>query len=280
MVKKQYGLLGWQIQHSLSPAMHNAAFAADQVPAYYQLYDVVPADIQKMWVQLEQHQLLAGLNVTTPYKNWVFNELVANGLYLDQPAQLSQSVNTLVRTANGEWQGYSTDGLGFWQSVQSQSPKSVLLVGMGGAARAIIVTKPAQVELTVASRLSRRFTAHADFVAAHKLGPLLSLNQVETVLPQVDLVVDATTVGIGKQQSILSSDQLKKTPEQAHMIDLKYQYAVTPFMKAGLAANRHVENGLSMLIEQGRLSYALWQGYLPTKSVFKMAIQREHQQGD
>lgn len=275
MANAKYGLLGWQIQHSLSPVMHNAAFRAEGLAADYRLYEVAPQKIAEFWQSLEADPQLVGLNVTTPYKKWVFDQLVAQQAYLDESARLGQSVNTLVRSKSGAWQGYSTDGLGFWQAAMAWQPKQVLLLGVGGAARAIIKAQPEGVNLMVANREGEHFQGYADFIAAQGLPPLRTLDQVDAILPQVDLVVDATTVGATSFAAILRSEQIKKTAPTTRIVDLKYHQSVTPIMALAKEVGRPTENGLGMLIEQGRLSYALWQGHLPAKEFFVAALHKQ-----
>ncbi|HOU59813.1 MAG TPA: hypothetical protein PLS59_10245, partial [Kiritimatiellia bacterium] len=94
-----YALLGHPVAHSLSPAMHNAAFKALRLPAHYSLLDVTPGDIPRTLPELQTRQY-GGLNITIPHKEAAYQFLAANG-QLTATARLLRAVNTVVFRRNG-----------------------------------------------------------------------------------------------------------------------------------------------------------------------------------
>lgn len=258
---QQYGLIGSQIAHSLSPRLQNLAFAKAHVAANYALYDINPTDfdvaIQPILADLN------GANVTTPYKQAIMAKLDE----VTPLAQKTQAVNTVYRDKHGRLIGDTTDGKGFWLALQYQigvlTGQHVLLIGCGGAARAIMAAKPSDVTLTVANRPSDHFDEYAKVTQTLLEQPLDDLSQIDALLNQMSVIVDATTVGMHDDQTILSEKQMRATQAQVNIIDLKYNHMVTPLMRLAQECHRENFNGLAMLVGQGCLSQKSWTGYQP-----------------
>ncbi|KRN76663.1 shikimate dehydrogenase family protein [Weissella minor] len=264
---QQYGLIGRQIQHSLSPKLQNAMFAQEHLDANYTLFDIESNYFETNITQLLSQ--LSGANVTMPYKQQIMP-------YLDDVsdrARETASVNTLYYDQRGRLIGDTTDGAGFWWAVAqlplTQTINQVLLIGCGGAARSIMAAKPNEINLTVASRNSENFSRNQVVVDRLLQIPLQALSAIS--LADYDLIIDATPVGMFDETSILTTQQIAQIPKTGIVIDLKYNKKITPLMAL---AQQHVPafNGLGMLVGQGGLSHELWTGYRPELSELMKVI--------
>ncbi|MBM7617173.1 shikimate dehydrogenase [Weissella uvarum] len=252
-----YGLIGWQIQHSLSPKIQNRAFASEHIAANYELFDLSPDNFSERLPQLLNH--LVGANVTTPYKHEIMP-------YLDAVTEISkktQAVNTIYRDQAQRLIGTTTDGAGFWLAVSESLSRQahVLLLGAGGAARAIMAAKPAGILLDVVNRPGANFDEHAQQVNQLLSQPLKTLDQVS--LDAYQLVIDATTVGMFNQQTALTAAQMAQLQPGTLVFDLKYNQPVTPILQLAQAAGYSIKNGWSMLVGQAVLSHEIWTGNRP-----------------
>ncbi|MBJ7681336.1 shikimate dehydrogenase [Weissella confusa] len=265
MATTRYGLLGYPARHSKSPAMHNAAFKQAGIYAQYDAYEVAPNALAATFKSLVASGV-AGFNVTMPFKEAIM-------LYLDDLTPLARrlsAVNTVV-IRDGKTIGDSTDGAGFWRTLREPADQ-VILIGTGGAARAIMATAPKSVTLHVFNRQSERFPEKAAMVNDLAGVELHDLEEIGVYLPYADLIVNATNVGMQSDVSILSTEQFYETQPDVQVVDIIYKKEPTPFVAAARAAGRQADDGLAMLIGQGALSFEQWTGQLPDINVMKQAI--------
>ena len=265
MATTRYGLLGYPARHSKSPAMHNATFKQAGIDAQYDAYEVAPNALAATFKSLVASGV-AGFNVTMPFKEAIM-------LYLDELTPLARrlsAVNTVV-IRDGKTIGDSTDGAGFWRTLRDPA-NQVILIGTGGAARAIMATAPKSVTLHVFNRQSDRFAEKAAMVNDLAGVELHDLEEIGMYLPYADLIVNATNVGMQSDVSILSTEQFYETQPDVQVVDIIYKKETTPFVAAARAAGRHADDGLAMLIGQGALSFEQWTGQLPDINVMKQAI--------
>lgn len=250
---QKYGLIGDPIAHSKSPQIQNAALQACQINGQYTLLNT-PGEAISTIVERLRADNIAGFNVTTPFKQAIIPFVDT----LDVSAAQIEAVNT-VKNINGQWVGYSTDGAGFWQSIPGDTTGlNIALIGAGGAAKAIISACPSAVNLTVFNQLSPRFTSHQvelQRLFACELQPLTAL---EPVLPTIDILINATSVGLTDDQSILTLAEVGQLPPHALVIDLIYRQAQTTLMQAAVQTGHRVMGGLPMLSHQGALSFTIW----------------------
>ena len=261
----QYGLLGYPARHSKSPAMQNAAFAQAGIDANYQIFEVAPDHLTDKFTEL-LHAGVQGFNVTMPYKTAIMP-------LLDEITPLAQrlaAVNTVV-VQDGRTIGDSTDGPGFWQSL-NHTVKTVVIIGTGGAARAIMATAPTGVMLQVFNRYSAQFIDKAAIVAELTGTSLHDLATIDDYLPMADLIINATNVGMQDETAILSTSQLQTTQPTVVVVDIIYKNEPTPLMMAAQAANRQARDGLDMLIGQGALSFEQWRQVKPNIKTMQEAL--------
>lgn len=263
-----YGLIGYPVEHSKSPVMQNQAFRLARIDANYQLFPIAPQNLATALPQLVAKGI-KGLNVTMPFKQAVVP-------YMDELSDLSKRlgvVNTIT-ISDGRLFGDTTDGQGFWTTIK-QVPKQTIIIGTGGAAQAIIASAPKTTQVHVFNRMNEKFVAKADALAHFMKEPLHDLATITQYLPTADLIVNATSVGMNGEPSLLSPQQFSLTPRQAKVVDIIYKTDDTPFVAAAKQANRAATDGLAMLAGQGALSFAAWTGIFPDQQRMLAAISKE-----
>jgi len=241
--------------------MHNAAFAAMGLDWVYVAFPV-PRSHGEAAVRGIPDLGLAGLNVTMPHKQ---DAARACDVLMGDAAALG-AVNTIVADRDGVLRGSSTDGPGFLRALADEGfdpqAKSALVLGAGGAARAIaLALGGAGSTVTVAAR---RVDA-ARGVAALAGGDGTSLADME--LDAFDLVVNATPLGMNGEPPPIDADRLR--PGQ-FVYDTVYPHD-TPLLDAARQRNVECAGGLGMLVHQGALSFELWTGQEAPLDVMRRA---------
>jgi shikimate dehydrogenase len=261
-------LLGHPVGHSLSPAMHNAAFRALGLPHSYEALDVtaeaLPAAVQRI-----RNGEALGANVTVPYKEAVM-KLVDTW---DGPTAEVGAANTLSRTTDGRRLiASNTDVVGFEYATHGLAFEDarVLVLGAGGAARAVIAVlfrRGAHVRL--ANRTVERARTLARSVA-HPVDSELRVVDWDTRadLADVDVVVNATSLGL-RGEDPLAGATLRKG---LVVIDLVPTAGATPLVTRARAAGADVVDGLPMLLQQAASSFRIWTGHDAPVDVMRAAL--------
>ena len=265
-----FALLGHPVGHSLSPAMHNAAFKALGLRAHYALFDVPPGGIPRALEELRA-QHYGGLNVTIPHKEAAYRHLAARHA-LSDTARALRSVNTVVFRPDGSLLGDNTDAPGFLDALKESfraSPRGqrVLLLGCGGAGRAVALTC-ADIHLAARRRLllALRQTAPGLPVAGVSLDP----RRLAARACECDLLIQATPVGMKPgDPSLLPPEAFRKGQL---VFDLIYNPAETPLLATARAAGARTANGLGMLLHQGARAFHLWTGRKAPVPVMRAAL--------
>ena len=228
-------LLGKPVSRSLSPRMQNAAFAAAELPWRYEALEVEPEGLEAAVRGLD-----VGANVTIPYKVAVY-DLCAE---VDEAARRAVSVNTLV-VRDGQVFGASTDGLAVTGALGDVAGTHALVLGAGGAARAVVsALEAAGAEVSIASR-SGEWPPDAS---------------------RADVIVNATPV----------KDALLVEPRRDQaVVDLAYNAdgsATALVAAANLAGCLTVVDGLEILVRQGAASFEFWTGLEAPVDVMRAAV--------
>jgi shikimate dehydrogenase len=270
---KIYGVLGYPVRHSFSPAMHNAAFKALNINAEYKLFEIKPQELVSFLGSLRDKNIL-GLNVTIPYKEKVIS-------YLDnisENAKLIGAVNT-IKVSDKGLEGFNTDGEGFLKHLTEDlgfnpKDKNIAIIGAGGAARAISVY--------LSKARARRLNIY-DLDKAKLLVLLKSLRDnfkdleirqansiAELDIKNCDLLINATPVGMKLADPCL----VNATAIRQHLLvyDLIYNPKETKLFKLAKENGARTSNGLGMLLYQGMLSFEIWTGQKPLKEVMQKAL--------
>jgi shikimate dehydrogenase len=259
-------LIGSPVAHSLSPAIHNAAFRANEMDWVYVAFDVAPGRAAQA---LEAIRVLGlrGLSVTTPHK-----EDVAAGVDALGPAAASlRSVNTVVVTDSGCLVGYSTDGDGVAAALAAAGTPVggvvVAVIGAGAAGRSVIdaVGRAGAADIIVVNRTAARAEEAARLARAARVG-------AATDVAAADVVVNATSVGF--DSDLVPFDPALLRPHQV-VVDLVYHPLETSLLQAARAAGCRVVDGLATLVHQAVRQQELWTGRRPDASVMRAAALAE-----
>ncbi|HEY3094909.1 MAG TPA: shikimate dehydrogenase [Nitrososphaera sp.] len=265
---KTFCIIGDPIQHSLSPGMQNAAFAALGLNCTYIAFRV-PANELKESIESLRNINIAGFNVTVPHKVEVMKHLDE----LDASAKKAAAVNT-VNNIEGIFRGYNTDIDGFIEPLHGRhvdfSGTRVLLLGAGGAARAVMAG------ISQESGVAKVIIANRDMRKADELAKIgtglglkcetLPLEKVQDVSPECDLIVNATTLGLNNERSVINQEHIKKG---SIVYDIVYRPIVTDLIENAKYAQATVVYGYEMLIEQGAKAFEIWTGLPAPREAMK-----------
>lgn len=294
---KVFGIIGYPLGHSFSPAMHNAAFAKT---GYNGVYVAFP---QKNLLQLK-HALnlfnIQGLSVTIPHKRRVFRMVD----HIDPLAVQIGSLNTLVKNPNGLWEGYNTDGMGAVQAIEESgfdiANKKILIVGNGGSARGIAFAlarkQPALLSFLARKQMpSQKLKQGLKMLKAAPKIELLQLpNQkwsrivkkehivdVPQKLEKFDLIIQTTPAGMKghplEKVSLLPKDFL--FPHQV-VFDIVYNLPITPLVDLSKRQKMKIIPGYKMLLWQGVLQFELFTNITaPVQAMEKALLKAMKQEG-
>lgn len=259
-------MIGSPIRHSLSPAIHNAAFAHLGLDWAYLALEVASGDVPEALAGMRALGI-AGLSVTMPHK-----EAVAAACdELSPAARRLRSVNTVVLQEQ-RLAGFSTDGDGFVASLLDAgcdpSGRRFLVLGAGGAARSVIqaLQVAAAGQVIVVARRPEAAQAATD------LGGSSARTGSAADIPLVDVVVNATPLGMADTagRNAVPVDPALLRPEQV-VVDLVYHPIRTPLLEAAEKAGARAVDGLGMLVHQAAAAFSLWTGHEAPVEVMKLA---------
>jgi shikimate dehydrogenase len=266
-------VIGSPVRHSLSPAIHNAAFAAAGADWVYVALEVVAG---RGAAALEAMKTLGigGFSVTMPLK-----EEIADAVDVIDPAAASlRSVNTVVVLDDGRLSGYSTDGSGFVSSLRSDAgfdPENarVVVVGAGAAARAVIdaLARTGAADIAVVNRTPERA------VEAVGLAGAVGRPGRPSDIAAADLVINATSMGMGADplDPAAVPFPLDGLADGTLVADLVYHPLETALLTAARHRGARTLDGLGMLVHQAAIQQELWTGVRPDVAVMRVAAEAE-----
>ena len=272
------GLIGSPVEHTMSPAMHNAAFEEMGLDYRYVAFEVDGGDIGAAVAGMRALKI-RGLNVTIPHKVSVIPCLDE----LDDLADKIGAVNTIVNDA-GVLKGYNTDATGFLGSLLEKGVepdgKNVVLLGAGGASRAIsfilarrgahlvILNRIEELDWAVdlAARISEAFGEEVEALE-------MTEANLAGELKGADILVNATSVGM--------SPRVDGTPVPAGLLkggltvfDVVYNPLQTRLLKEAEVAGARAISGVDMLIWQGVLAFEKWTGLRPPVELMRNEVMK------
>ncbi|RKY31973.1 MAG: shikimate dehydrogenase [Candidatus Omnitrophota bacterium] len=287
-----YGLLGYPVKHSLSPVMQNAAFKTLPINAEYRLFEVRPEDLEEFLLSDKPAQDtegnsvaksdIFGFNITIPHKVKA-REILEKKFPLDNKkqevpeneyyVQLSGAINT-VKRETGSLKYYNTDASGFLRSLRQDlkfetKNKNVLVIGCGGAGRAVIASLTWERREGVAKIYINDVNQEATNSAREHFSKLsrfsylkdklkfISSDEIPHIIKECHLLVNATPIGMkGEDASIVDKSLLHKG---LFVYDLVYyKQGTTRLMKDASSLNLTCASGLEMLLYQGADAFELW----------------------
>lgn len=244
-----YGVFGNPVAHSLSPVMHNRAFAETGVNGAYLAFEVT--DIQAAVAGLRALGM-RGASVTIPHKVRVMDYLDS----VDETAARIGAVNTIVND-NGFLKGYNSDGLGAVRALGEKTPLNgadVTILGAGGAARAIGFAVTAEgARVTVVNRTEERGKRLARELGAD-FRPLTGLQGLEC-----EVLINTTSVGMAPMIDALPFDE-ELIERRALVMDIVYNPLKTKLLQRAEAIGCSTIDGVAMFVYQGGFQFELWTG--------------------
>lgn len=301
---KKYGLIGHPVKNSLSPVIQKEAFLSENIDAEYVLYDVLPKSLNDFLNKAAAEEI-RGLNVTMPHK-----ENVMKYVECDEISKKIGAVNTLL-LKNGKYTGYNTDAWGFYDSLKNHVSdifrKEILIIGAGGAARAIaysLINEGASI--SIVNRTEKRSeslvkeinkTNDKKYLNESKYSKFSILKKNEMTLENLskfDIFINATSLGmndsdlspwnflieeaadgfLNDSNDILNNILNNILNSKKVLFDVVYSKNITPYLSEGKKRNAICIDGKEMLLNQGARSFEIWTGKKANLEKMKNALER------
>lgn len=251
------GLIGWPVEHSISPAMHNAAFKALDMDWSYDAM-AIPPDIVKYGVIEPMRHGYIGVNVTIPHKQEAMRLVTP-----DEVARAIGAVNTIDFRTNT---GTNTDVDGFINDLKAHDvplkDQHVIVLGAGGAARAAVyglVREGANV-VVVNRTMEKAQVMLADLTISAGIRSVDALTLDDAAEHPVDLIVNCTSVGMYPNVDVSPWIEGVPFPQGVTVYDMIYRPRITRLMQQAEARGGRAIGGLGMLVRQGALAFQIWTG--------------------
>ena len=269
-MSKTFAVIGDPINHSLSPNIHSAAFRELDLENSYIAYRIPKGELKEGIESLKKIKI-TGFNVTIPHKVEMMKYLDK----MDESCSLIGAVNTVTNN-EGVLKGYNTDMDGFLDPFKKKEIKiqdtEILLLGAGGAARAIVagVAKENAKHITIANRTLENANNLAQF--ANKIGlnaDSITIEKVGNNLQNYDIIVNATSIGLKNEPSPISFESIK--PETI-VYDVVYMPMNTDFLKKAKEKGDKIIYGYEMLLGQAVRAFEIWHGMEAPYNAMKKAL--------
>jgi shikimate dehydrogenase len=268
------GIIGDPVRHSLSPVLHNTAYAELGLDWVYLAFPVPSGEAAAALDAMRTLELI-GLSVTMPHKTAA---AAACDELTDDAATLT-SVNTVTLLADGRIHGDTTDGEGFVRALRAAECEPtgarVLVLGAGGAARPVVLALArAGAQVTVTARRADAAASAAALASA----PTVSWSARDAAVADADIVINATPVGMGSTGTGQggAADDTPIAPGALRpglvVADLVYHPLETPLLAAARAAGAQVVDGLGMLVHQAALQVERWSGQPAPVAAMRRAV--------
>ena len=298
---KVYGLLGFPVKHSFSPVMHNAAFKELKIHAEYKLFEVKPEElsdfllgdilVKDIYGSPVFSKDILGYNVTIPHK--IKAKEILSEAYpshgekeLSHYNEVSGAINT-VKRVGPKLKYRNTDVPGFTRSLKqdlkfNSKYKSVLLLGCGGAGRAVIASlswKGAYIKKIYvyesnleAARAARRHFSQFPFMK--KILEFISVEQISNTLKQCHLLVNASPVGMHEGDVSPVKKEILSKNKELSVYDVVYNRK-TQLITDARSLGYPAAGGLGMLLYQGVISFEYWTGKRAPEAIMREALEKE-----
>jgi shikimate dehydrogenase len=259
---KIFGIFGDPIVHSLSPAMQNAGFKAIGLDAYYFPFRVTKERLSDA-INGADAMGYGGLNLTIPLKE--------KALEIVETDELSKAIGAVNTISFGKGvMGHNTDGLGAKMALEKSGVKikgsKILLIGAGGAARAIAYTlSKGGSQVLIANRNVQR----AKELAAVTDSQAFGLADLEMLVPQADVIINATAVGMNPRDKRLFDGNLLHKGQV--VFDIVYNRE-TELLKDAIKSGAVAIDGVMMLVYQGAKALEIWTGNDAPVDVMEKAV--------
>ena len=254
---KTYCIIGDPIDHSLSPAIHNAAFTTLGLNCSYIAFRVQEGQLKNSMDSLRAINI-GGFNVTMPHKVAVLDYVDSS----DKIVEMVGAANT-VKNEDGKFYAYNTDVVGFIEPLHQRkidlNGYEVLILGAGGAARAVVVALSQEKgisKINIVNRNIDRSTNLANVI--NKLGlmaNIISHDDIQKIAFGSNLIVNTTPLGMKNEESLIKSSSISK---ESIVYDIVYKPIETKLLENAKTVGAQVIYGYEMLLEQAIASFKIW----------------------
>jgi shikimate dehydrogenase len=264
-MRKIVGIIGYPLGHTISPAMHNAAFRHLGLNYEYVPFEVNPGDLAEA-VSGFRALHVAGFNVTIPHKETILP-------LLDEVTKLAKIIGAVnaVENQEGMLVGYNTDGPGFIESLIEDAGlkpkgKKAVVLGAGGAGRAVatLLAENCVRSLIIVDIEELKAKSLAEYLGSSFEVDCRSVNishpELQIAIDKADLLVNATPIGMHPKIGACPLPEDIKLNRNLLVYDLVYNPAETTLIKRAKAAGARTCSGLGMLVRQGALAFTLFTG--------------------
>lgn len=270
MMGKTFAVIGDPIDHSLSPNIHSAVFRELNLDYSYIAYRIPKGELEEGIEGLKKIKI-DGFNVTIPHKIEMMKYLDK----IDESCSLIGAVNTVVNK-DGILKGYNTDMDGFLDPFKKKklniTDAKILLLGAGGAARAIVagLAKEKAKSITIANRTLENAKNLSEFAKKIELSAhAMKIEDVRDSVKDYDIIINATSVGLKNEASLISLEGIN---EKTIVYDVVYMPMNTDFIKKAKEQGAIVIFGYEMLLGQAVRSFEIWHDIEAPYNVMKKAL--------
>ncbi len=302
---KIYGLIGYPVRHSFSPAMHNAAFKHLGINAEYRLFEVKPEELEdfllkpdKVFKDTNGNSIRAGdvlgFNITIPHKVRAIEILGGPAGFIkdihterDHYVFLSGAINTIKRES-GKWYYCNTDANGFLKSLKEDlgfdtKGKSVLLIGCGGAGRAVVASLTwgdagivriyiFDTNREVVESTQKHFSRFSLLDLTKRKLRFITAEQIPDKIKECSLIVNASPVGMkDSDDSVIDKGLLHN---KLSVYDVVYNRE-TQLIKDAKSKRLPAKGGEGMLLYQGAAAFEFWTGKRAPVDIMRRALEEE-----
>lgn len=254
---RTYCIIGDPIDHSLSPAIHNAAFTTLGLNCSYIAFRVQEGQLKQSMDSLRAINI-GGFNVTMPHKVTILEYVDSS----DKIVEMVGAANT-VNNEGGKFCAYNTDVVGFIEPLHQRKIDlrgyEVLILGAGGAARAVAVALAQEkgvAKINILNRNMDRSTNLANVI--NNLGltaNIISYDDIQRIAFRSNLIINTTSLGMKNEESLIMSSSISK---ESIVYDIVYRPIETKLLENAKTAGAQVIYGYEMLLEQAIASFKIW----------------------
>jgi shikimate dehydrogenase len=267
---KTFAVIGDPIDHSLSPAIHNAAYRELGLECTYIAYKISK---EQLGVEIDSLKKIkiSGFNVTIPHKVNMLKFLDE----VDENCKIIGATNTVINE-DGYLKGFNTDMDGFLEPIKNRNitirNSNVLLLGSGGAARAIIagIAKEKADHVTIINRTLEHATKLKEFSINIGLSAdVKTITEINKLDTNYNFIINSSSLGLKNEPNIIPPEIIN---EKTTVYDIVYKPVNTELIKVSKKKNAEIIYGYEMLLSQAARSFEIWLGSKAPYEVMKKAI--------